>query len=141
MDSTVTFRVGAILTYMGRHSPKAGMGESGNSVGQSLDDVFDLLSNQRRRYVLSCLADTTQPLVLTSLAEDVAICENESPRTEISKEEVRTVRTSLYNSHIPKLVDAGVVKYNQERGLIRGVDSADMVERVLCLTADGQENR
>lgn len=126
---------------MVEHSPKAGMGESGDSDGQSLDDEVDLLANQRRRYVLACLADTTQPLVLTSLAEDVAIYENESPRTEISNEEVRTIRTSLYHSHIPKLVDAGVVKYNQERGLILGVDSADLVERMLCLTADSEEER
>ncbi|WP_247000869.1 DUF7344 domain-containing protein [Halosolutus gelatinilyticus] len=102
---------------------------------QSLDAVCDLLANQRRQYVLACLIDHTQAIALTNLAENVAVRENERPRTEIPKETVRTISTSLYHAHIPKLVDAGVVEYDQDRDLVRISETTHLVERVLSLAA------
>ena len=126
---------------MAGYSPESGVAERGDSDEQSLDVVCELLANQRRQYVLACLIDHTQAIALTDLAEDVAVRENEETVTEIPKEEVRTIHTSLYHSHIPKLVDTGAVEYDQDRDLVRVSETADLVERVLSLAAVGGEER
>ena len=82
-----------------------------------------------------------QAIALTELAGDVAVRENERPLPEIPKETVRTISTSLHHVHIPKLVDAGAVEYDQDRDLIRISETADLVERVLSLATDGEEKR
>lgn len=139
--SPVIFPVGTLIVYMTGHSPKADVAGHGDSDGLSLDVVCELLANQRRQYVLACLLDHREAIAMTDLAEDVAIRENERPFTEIPKEAVRSIATSLYHVHIPKLVDAGAVVYDQERDLVRVSETVDLVERVLSLAADGEEKR
>lgn len=123
------------------HSPKWGVAECGDSDDHSLDAIFDVPANQRRRYALVCLTDHTQAIALADLAEDIAVCENEGPITGIPKEEVQTICTSLYHNHIPKMVDVGVVKYDQDRDLARVSDTADRAERILSLAAIGEGGR
>lgn len=123
------------------HSPEASLAERDDSGNQSLDRTFDLLTDQRRRYVLTCLAEKTQPIALTDLAEDVAVRENEGPITEIPDEAVRSIKISLYHIHIPKLAEAGAVEYDRDRDLVRISETADLVERGLFLTADDGEER
>lgn len=123
------------------HSPKADVAGRSDSDVLSLDVVCELLANQRRQYVFACLLDHRQAITLTDLAEDVAIREKERPFTEIPEEAVQTIATSLYHAHIPKLVDAGAVEYDQERDLVRVSETTDLVERVLSLAADGEEKR
>lgn len=121
------------------HSPEAGATGYSDSDDQPLDVVFDLLANQRRRYALVCLGNNTQPIALTDLAEDVAVRETKRPFIEIPKETVRTILTSLYHIHIPKLVEEGVIEYEQDRDLVRVSESMDLVERILTLAAVGEE--
>lgn len=117
------------------------MAERGDSDDLSLDVVYDLLANQRRRNVLRCLKDHTQAIAMVDLAEGVAFRENEETLSEIPKETVQTIATSLYHTHLPKLADAGVVEYEQDRDLVRVSEPADLVERGLSLGAAGEEER
>lgn len=96
-------------------------------------DVISLLGDERRRYVLSCLLDHTDPMGLADLAEEIAVHENEGPIDDIPRESLQRIEMSLYHAHIPKLVDAGVVEYDNERDLIRESDPADRIERALSL--------
>lgn len=84
----------------------------------SLDTLFELLSNRRRRYVLSCLNEYENPMALADLADEVAARENGTPITQTSAEEVKRIYISLYHTHVPKLERAGVVRYSQERDLV-----------------------
>ncbi|MFC6765973.1 DUF7344 domain-containing protein [Natrinema soli] len=108
---------------------------------QSLDVVFDLLADQRRRYVLACLIDHTEAIGLADLAADVAGRENKEAVTKPPKEKVRTIHTSLYHIHIPKLVEAGVVEYDQDRDLVRVSETGEQIEHLLTVAADGGEER
>lgn len=123
------------------HSPKAGVDGRGDSGEQSIDGVFDLLAHQRRRAALACLVDHSKAIALADLAEDVAVRENEEPITEIPKAEIQEIRLTLHHQHLPKLVEAGAVEYDQQRDLVWKADSADLVERILSPTADGGEER
>lgn len=89
----------------------------------------------------SVLIDHTKAIPLIDLAEDVAGRENEETFTEVSEGTVRTISTSLYHVHFPKLVDAGVVEYDQDRDLVRTSESTELIERVLSLDADSGQER
>lgn len=118
------------------NSPISDVAERSDSDDLSIDVVCDLLANQRRRNALACLIDHTQAIALTDLAEDVAVRENEETLTEIPKETVRTIHTSLYHVHIPKLVDVGAVEYDQNRDLVRVSGTADLAEHIPSVATD-----
>ncbi|SEW22961.1 hypothetical protein SAMN05216285_3198 [Natrinema salifodinae] len=113
------------------HSPKAGVAERGDPDEQSFDVVFDLLANQRRRYVLRCLQKFEDRIALTDVADEIARWENETNHMDISEEEVERVATSLYHVHIPKLADADVVEYDQEQNVVALSKNAEQLEPFL----------
>lgn len=84
----------------------------------SKDTIFELLKNQRRRYVLRYLADDPGPVRLRDLAERIAAWENDKPMSALSSDERKRVYVGLYQCHLTKMDDAGVVEFNQDRGLI-----------------------
>lgn len=101
---------------------------------RSLDLVFGLLADRRRRFVLACLADRTGSTSRRELARAIAVRENESPIDEVPDEVVENVAVSLAHKHLPKLAEAGVVEYDQVRGLVRPAETADGVGQVLSET-------
>lgn len=103
-----------------------------------LDAIFDLLSNQRRRYALMCLSEH-QSLTLADLAEQVTSREQETSILEIPEEDVLRVYMSLWHAHIPKLAEADVVVYDQERDLVHLGPNAEFVERVIA-RSDGDDD-
>lgn len=111
---------------------------SSDSDSPSLDTVFDLLSDQRRRYALQCLSEH-RSLTLADLAEEVTRREQDMPISAIPEEDVLRVYTSLWHAHVPKLSEADVVAYDQERDLVRLGGNADRVERVISLVAPVME--
>ena len=84
----------------------------------SQDDVLDLLSSARRRYVLYLLRNEDDPVALTTLAEQVAAWENDTTVESITDQERKRVYVSLYQTHIPRLAEVGLVEYNQETGSV-----------------------
>lgn len=95
----------------------------------SLDAVFKLLSSQRRRHVLHCLRERESPIELSALAEEVAARESGEPRAEVSAEEAKRVHLSLYHTHVPKLKDANVVRYDRESDTVALAVDPDRLER------------
>jgi len=81
--------------------------------------VFDLLSNSRRRFVLHYLKQADDPVRLSELAAEIAAIENEVPVDELTSQQRKRTYVSLYQTHIPKLQDAGAVSYDAETGMVR----------------------
>lgn len=84
----------------------------------SQDQVFDLLSNSRRRFVLHYLKEADGPVRLSELAAEIAAIENEVSVDELTSQERKRTYVSLYQTHIPKLQDAGAVSYDAETGMV-----------------------
>ncbi|MFC6976849.1 hypothetical protein ACFQL1_22505 [Halomicroarcula sp. GCM10025709] len=82
----------------------------------SRDRIFDILSSPRRRYVLHYLRTEQSPIQMTDLAEEVAAWENETTVEELSSQDRKRVYVSLYQTHIPKLAEAGLVTYDSDSG-------------------------
>ena len=97
----------------------------------SEDLIFDVLKNRRRRYTLHYLKQQDRPVELSELAEQVAAWENDTTVEGLSANERKSVYTSLYQTHLPKLADAGIVEYNQNRGVVELSGNAAQLEGYL----------
>lgn len=81
--------------------------------------IFDLLRNQRRRFVVHYLMDNPdEEVTLGQLADQVAAWEYEVSCEEVSSTQRKRVYTTLQQSHLPKMDDAGIVRFDQDRGTI-----------------------
>ncbi|WP_135828085.1 DUF7344 domain-containing protein [Halorussus halobius] len=101
----------------------------------SRDLVFDVLKNRRRRYALHYLRRADGTVQLSELAEQVAAWENDITVDAISAAERKRVYTALYQSHLPKLDDAGIVDYNQNRGIVELSEASEQLDPYLDLDA------
>ncbi|USZ67670.1 hypothetical protein NGM10_13145 [Halorussus salilacus] len=101
----------------------------------SRDLVFDVLKNRRRRYALHYLRRADGSVQLSELAEQVAAWENDTTVDAISAAERKRVYTALYQSHLPKLDDASIVEYNQNRGIVELSDASEQLDVYLDLDA------
>jgi DNA-binding transcriptional ArsR family regulator len=93
----------------------------------SKDVIFELLKNRRRREVLAYLLEADETVTLGELAEQIAAWENDTDVKALSSDQRKRVYVALYQTHLPKMDDAGIVEYDQDRGLITLADNADLL--------------
>ncbi|WP_336344119.1 DUF7344 domain-containing protein [Halalkalicoccus ordinarius] len=94
---------------------------SDGSLSIAKDDLFHLLQNGRRRAALRYFAaqPEREEFDMRTLAEEIAAWENGIPVQQLDSDQRQRVYIALYQSHLPKLDDYGVIEYNQSRGIIR----------------------
>jgi len=102
----------------------------------SQDVVFEVLHSPRRRYALCCLHDREGPVALDDLIEEVAAHENDTHVEDISETDRKRIYASLYQTHIPKLAEAGLVEYDQASGTVEPTDLAADVDRYILGESD-----
>ncbi|MXR40377.1 hypothetical protein GRX01_03270 [Halobaculum sp. WSA2] len=81
-----------------------------------LDLTFEILKNQRRRLVLSHLRTVDGESTIGDLAEHIAAIENDCDVQALGAQQRKRVYIGLYQCHLPKMDDAGVISFNQSRG-------------------------
>ena len=96
----------------------------------SPDVVFSLLTNARRRRVLLVL-EAQRRIELGELAERIAAAEQGTTSEGVTSRERKSVYTSLYQTHLPKLAAVGVVDYDRDRGVIERTAAASQLEPYL----------
>lgn len=96
-----------------------------------LDQVFEIVKNQRRRYVLRYLNAVDGEVSLSDLAEQIAAWENDKEIRKITSSERKRVYVGLYQCHLPKMAGMDVITYNKARGIIGRGENADAVEPYL----------
>ncbi len=105
----------------------------------SEQDVFEVLSNQRRRHAVDTLKrNDHDQMELGELAEEIAAIENDSTVDQISYAERKSVYTALQQSHLPKMDDAGIVEFNKNRGTVTPTPALEDVE-VYLEVVQGQD--
>jgi hypothetical protein len=105
------------------------------------DVIFGLLSNERRRRVLTYLEETGGDATLSDIAEEIASNENDKSVTALSSGERKRVYVCLYQSHLPKMDDANVIEYNQPRGTVELRPEASQLLSYLDLDPGGPSRR
>jgi hypothetical protein len=108
-------------------------GDAAGSGAATTDEVFELLSNERRRYVIYELVQAGGELPHSELVRRVAAGLNDCEPDELSDDERRRVHISLHQMHIPALTDARVIERDDETDVVRIVDIEPVV-RVLTPT-------
>lgn len=95
-----------------------------------VDEVHRLLANERRRYILAYLVRRPADVVPV---EDVVefVAEREEPKPGPGTPRDR-IATDVHHVHVPKLADAGVVRFDPVAGTVRYVTS-DRVEQFLSI--------
>ena len=96
-----------------------------------LDQVFEVLKNERRRRVLEQLSESDDTLDLGTLAEEIAALENDKDVRQITSTERKRVYVGLYQCHLPKMDELGVVSFEKSRGTIEAGPHIDAVLRYL----------
>ncbi|WP_327054193.1 DUF7344 domain-containing protein [Halomicrococcus gelatinilyticus] len=105
----------------------------------SQDDVFHLLQTPRRRYVLRYLKEHEGPAEMREIAEQVAAWENDTTVAALTSDERQRVYIPLYQSHLPKLDEEGVVEYDQSRGIVERTELANRFDRYLEVSEEPDE--
>lgn len=88
----------------------------------STEDIYEILSNRRRRYAIHYLKQVDEPVDVSTLAEQVAAWENGKSVEELTSQERKRVYISLYQSHLPTLGKRGLIVYDEDRGVVELTD-------------------
>ena len=105
----------------------------------SKDDLFHVLQNDRRRRVLAYLTHHADdgPFEMRTIAEQVAAWEHDTTVRQLMSDQRQRVYIALYQSHLPKLDEVGLIDYNQSRGIVDPTHLLDTVDQyVECPDAE-----
>jgi hypothetical protein len=103
------------------------------------DDIFHILQTNRRRDAIRYLLDQDGPVKMRDVAEYVAARENDTTVAQLSSTERQRVYIPLYQSHLPKLDEEGVIEYNKSRGIVKPTDRLELFRPYLELDVGGDE--
>jgi DNA-binding transcriptional ArsR family regulator len=80
------------------------------------DKIFELLSNGRRRELLRILKEIGGEVTLGDIISEMSTREDGVDAGAVKR---KAVYVSLYQSHVPRLAEAGVVEYDGAKKTIR----------------------
>lgn len=104
----------------------------------SLDLVFEILKNERRRFVLQYMVDRDEQVALGTLAEHIAARENDTTPDQLTSQERKRVYVGLYQCHLPKMDSANIVDFDKDRGTIALGPNAGELYPYLDTSADDE---
>lgn len=91
-------------------------GSTGLIQQDSLDRLFSILANERRRRILLYLHGKDDDVAtFMELIDYLMVCEAES----VDDLEGDEVAMALYHAHFPKLADAGIIEYDTRSRTVR----------------------
>lgn len=99
---------------------------------QALDDVFELLSKERRRYVLYYLEHHDGPVSIAELAGVLEEWEEGSARPE-TDDRYEQVVLSLKHHHLPKAAEAKFIEYDPDEDEIQITGAPTEFEVILSV--------
>lgn len=102
----------------------------------SRDVVFGLLSAKRRRRLLQYLDENEGQTTIGDVAEHIGAAENGVEVAQLSSDQRKRVYVALYQCHLPKMDDAGVIEYDRNRGTIELRERAEQLFPHLYLDPD-----
>jgi hypothetical protein len=109
--------------------------ESADAATLEKDLVFELLKNQRRRRVIEHVR-SHDGVTLGQLAEAIAAVENDTSVAALSADERKRVYIGLYQTHLPKMDDAGVIVYDRDAGAVSPGPAMDQIAPYLETGSD-----
>jgi hypothetical protein len=106
--------------------------------GLTRDEVFELLSNERRRYVIRYLQSNDGAGELGDMATQVAAWEHDVAPDRVDSTERKRAYTTLQQSHLPKMDDMGAVDYDSDSGHVEATEALGAVDIYLEIVPGGE---
>lgn len=100
------------------------------------DVLFDLLKNERRRESIAYLKEHDGHSTISELSEHIAAKENDLPLEAINSRQRKRVYIGLYQCHLPRMADAGVVTFDKNRGDVALTGLVTLLDPYLKLGAE-----
>ncbi|EMA65838.1 DUF7344 domain-containing protein [Halorubrum kocurii] len=100
----------------------------------SEEEVFEVLSNRRRRFVIHALKRAEGPVDVSELSAHVTAWERDIDPEEVRYEDRRNVYSTLQRTHLPKLEEKNVVTIDEEANVVEPtteLESLDIYVEVL----------
>lgn len=92
------------------------------------DELFEILSNRRRRHILHQLIRERDTLDIGTLSKEIAAWEDGLELHEVSSSDRKRVYTALHQSHLPKMDKAGVIDFDRDRGTVEPTPALEDIE-------------
>lgn len=108
--------------------------ESDSESRPGRDELFHVLRNQRRRFAIHHLKRDPDPVEVGDLATQVAAWENGVTVEEVTSTQRRRVYNALKQTHVPELVDTGLIEEN--RGEVVLTERAEQLDMYLELVPE-----
>lgn len=102
----------------------------------SIDVIFDVLKNERRRLVLQYLWEQGSPAQLGPLADYITAVENGKDVADITSSERKRVYVGLYQCHLPRMHSAKIIDFDRNRGTIALTESAAQLSGFFATNED-----
>ncbi|SFR93925.1 hypothetical protein SAMN05216559_1407 [Halomicrobium zhouii] len=94
---------------------------------RSGDDLYAVLSNIRRRYVLYYVKRMDVPILLDELVEQIAAWERPRGTDGVTQSHRKSVHNALRQTHLPKLQAAGLIDHDPEANVVTPTEEAERV--------------
>ena len=95
------------------------------------DEIFHILQTSRRREAIRYLLERDGPVKMGDVAEHVAAREHGTTVAELTSAQRQRVYIPLYQSHLPKLDQEGLIEYEKSRGIVRPTERLRVFEPYL----------
>ena len=106
------------------------------------DELFHLLQNERRRRALQYLWEYNEEVIdISDMAEHIAALENDVEVAQVTAAQRKRVYVGLYQCHLSKLDEAGLIEYDKDRGTIAQTPLTAQVAPYLAVEAEAAPNR
>lgn len=115
-------------------------GEDDGGIALPLDQVFEMVKNERRRLTIDYLKNNPGKTSLGELSEKIAAIENDKPIKAITSKERKRVYVGLYQCHLPKMDDLDVIKFNKDRGWIELGPNAERLYPYVNMDEEGDDD-
>ncbi|WP_336339008.1 DUF7344 domain-containing protein [Haloarcula brevis] len=109
------------------------MSDERGETGDSLSELFEMLSHTYRRRILMAVAHHNPN------SEDDITSEGVTDEDENDDEALNHLSTEFYHVHLPKLADAGLINWNRDTGVITRGPRFEEIEPLLTLMQDHED--
>lgn len=98
-----------------------------------LDEVFQLLSKERRRFVLYYLDEQCGPVPVSELAEKIQEWETDSTPEKFPDENYQNITLTLKHQHLPRAAKMEYVEYDADKSTIQLTGTPASVSVILSV--------
>ena len=102
-----------------------------NSVRLTVEDAVSVITNSRRRHIITLIEDRDGKMSVGELAEAIAAIEADKKIPEVSSEERKNVYIALTQLHLETLEENGAVTYHERsKHVHRGDTTSGLAELI-----------